>query len=47
MIGWVVGPELLLFLFNVRDVVGQAKINKKQKEKKKRVSQISEFGVYS
>ena len=30
MIGWVVGPELLLFLFNVRDVVGQTKRNKKQ-----------------
>jgi len=36
MIGWVVGPELLLFLFNVRDVVGQAKINKKTKREKKK-----------
>lgn len=41
MIGWVVGPELLLFLFNVRDVVGLTKRNKKQetgnrKQKEKR-----------
>lgn len=42
MIGWVVGPELLLFPFTVRDVVG-LKRNKKQEIGNKKTKKVSQY----